>query len=619
MLLNERSTSENIKIYTSLQADNIFKFRLKWFADFSGIILVFGSFLAFLFGFESFLFNGYLKLLSSLAGWRRVFLNIVLSRAVMLILFFFTSLMLAYGLIALNGIDIPLSWSLPVFFITIVSTALCFFVLGAFLGLSKIKWIGLVLGIMVWFLSIFIAPLAIELIISRTSTNIESVYELELKKARIFNDNQRKLKEKHGSLPLSDIPTTERLKDWKSFFNHEYQEIQSINEKIIKKIEKKKNFHQLLSTFFPTSNYLTICNELSGNGYESFLEFYRLNKKVKVDFFINYLKIVAENPNQKVEPFLKGDGNIYKGVSVVPGMFPWGMAIAFIYSFFFLVGTHRKFKMNLFSLTPNEVHERYEDDLFLAYGNITAVAIFDDRFLDHIFCLLSNHGGELKKKGFDYSVFLGENELVDLKAPLSFIYLVARDKLPGDIKTGHFLSFLMRLANVGKDGRKQLLNEPGLSGMLSKSLRKLDNDEFGIVLTEIMNTGVFKIVVIADAVKYVSFGVAAKLKRAMNKLIAGKDALVIHAILPNTLLRHNGDALLFSQQEELNRILDRIVEHTPVEIKLEINIDTIEKLLQLMEKSSYARLSILLYATKLMADEGDIIRNLLKDSPSKKD
>ena len=54
------------------------------------------------------------------------------------------------------------------------------------------------------------------------------------------------------------------------------------------------------------------------------------------------------------------------------------------------------------------------------------------------------------------------------------------------------------------------------------------------------------------------------------------------------------------------------------EFSLEKNIDTIEKLLKLMEQSSYVRLSILLYATKLMMEEGDSIRNLLKESSNKK-
>ena len=77
-----------------------------------------------------------------------------------------------------------------------------------------------------------------------------------------------------------------------------------------------------------------------------------------------------------------------------------------------------------------------------------------------------------------------------------------------------------------------------------------------------MNTGVFKIIVLADAVKYVSHEVAARIKRVMNKLITGKDTLIVYALLPNTLLKRNGDSPIFSQQEELNRMLDRIVEQT---------------------------------------------------------
>ena len=52
------------------------------------------------------------------------------------------------------------------------------------------------------------------------------------------------------------------------------------------------------------------------------------------------------------------------------------------------------------------------------------------------------------------------------------------------------------------------------------------------------------------------------------------------------------------------------------EIILNNNIDTIEKLVQLMQISSYARMSILLYATNFVLEQGDNIRKTLKSSPS---
>ena len=44
------------------------------------------------------------------------------------------------------------------------------------------------------------------------------------------------------------------------------------------------------------------------------------------------------------------------------------------------------------------------------------------------------------------------------------------------------------------------------------------------------------------------------------------------------------------------------------------NIDTVEKLLLLMEKSSYARMSILVFATRLVNEQGNIIDRALEDS-----
>jgi transcriptional regulator with XRE-family HTH domain len=58
----------------------------------------------------------------------------------------------------------------------------------------------------------------------------------------------------------------------------------------------------------------------------------------------------------------------------------------------------------------------------------------------------------------------------------------------------------------------------------------------------------------------------------------------------------------------------------PVEEEFPLkDIDTEEKLLQLMEESSYAKMSILIFATKLLDDQGDLIRKTKKDSHDKKD
>lgn len=553
-------TSESVKIYNILQSYNVFKVRLKWFTDFSGVILIFGSFLAFLFGFESYLFIGYLKLLSSVAGRRRVFLNIALSRAIILTLFFLAALVLAYLLIVVNGIDIPLTWSLPVFLVTIVSTILCFFALGAFLGLLKTKWIGLVVGILVWFLSIFAAPVVIELVTAGSADSLASVYEMEINKMKILDDFQKRIIKKHGVLALGESPTEERILDLRSYEDNEFKEILKYDVAMIERMDRTARLHRWLSVIFPTTNYWAVNYEISSSGYKSVLDFYRIIKATKVDF----LKVVFENSYfsgkfiPKVDPFLKGDGNVFKPDSWIPGTVPWGVAIAFIYMGFFLAVTHRKYQRNLFSLTVNELSERFEEDLFLEYGEIAAFAIHDHRFLDHLFCLMSNHGVELKNKGYEYAASLEGKDLVSLTEPLNFIYLVSKDKMPRDIKTGHFLSFVMRLANSGKEQRERLLTEPGLSGMLKKPLHKLNNDEYGTVLTAIMNTGIFKIIVLADAFKYVSNRVAVKLKKVMDRLTIEKETLVVHAILQGTFFKHSGDTQLFSQQETLNSMLDKI-------------------------------------------------------------
>lgn len=107
----------------------------------------------------------------------------------------------------------------------------------------------------------------------------------------------------------------------------------------------------------------------------------------------------------------------------------------------------------------------------------------------------------------------------------------------------------------------------------------------------------------------------------LGKTIAGGEILLklskIYKMNVEYLVTGNGER--FSNQEKPKP--QPIPQPKPVEdeFKLDNNIDTVEKLIQLMEKSSFVRLSILLYATTLMSEDGDRIRRLLKESSNKVD
>lgn len=66
------------------------------------------------------------------------------------------------------------------------------------------------------------------------------------------------------------------------------------------------------------------------------------------------------------------------------------------------------------------------------------------------------------------------------------------------------------------------------------------------------------------------------------------------------------------QETEPETLAKHQAEPVKDEITLDNKIDTVEKLLQLMHVSSYARISVLLYATTLVLGKGDYIRKTMK-------
>ena len=424
--------------------------------------------------------------------------------------------------------------------------------------MMKSKWIGLAVAVLIWFLSIFAVPVVIELVTAGSTKPLASVYKVEIDKRKILNDFQEKIIKKHGILKSGDIPTKERILDLREYVDNEYKKILKYDEEMINQMARTAKINRWLSVFFPTANYWAINNELSGSGYDGLLNFYQFIKTTKLEFLKTYMEKVlfSGQPVPKAEPFLKGNDNIFKLFSRIPGTFPLGLAFNLIYIGFFLKAMSRRYKRNLFTLPVNQKKRYSENKLELKYGKISVFTLRENRFLDHLFCLLSNCGKEFKNKGYNYLTTLDGKDLTTMTETLSFIYLVPKEKMPLDLKVGHFVSFLMRLVNTNKEQRDGVWMEPGFSEMLKRPLHKLDNNEYGMVLTTIMNTGLFNIIVLADAFKYISESTAKKLKNVIDSLTLGKEALTIMAVTHETFFEKEDESVLFLHNTAMMGILD---------------------------------------------------------------
>ena len=555
-------TTEHLNVYRVMQSNDSLRTSHKWFLDFSTIILVFGSFLALMYGFGTFWYSRYFKLLTSFGRKKSVLFSIAFARSLILGVFFLVALVLNYVLIAVRGVTIPLTWSLPSLFVSLILMAVFFYLVGALLGMVKDKHIAFFIGFSVFFLSLFGVSALTDHLAFGDEGSIPSMYEIELKKMKIFNDSERILIKKHGTLKMGDKPTKERTADWDRFLNNEYKEIQAYNDKMIKKIRDNANRYKWLSALFPTSYFFSVNNELSGSGYDNLVAFFKLVKKIKIDFFLKYIEVMRTNPNATVEQFLNGDDNIIQSKPNIPGQFPLGTLITIIYILVLFWWTSGKFKKTLYSL-PKKDEKLFDGvDVKLKAREITEMKASGDLFSRQMYGIMAGWGKEFTKQGYSYKVTMDGKDLVTNTKKLDFLYICHRDHLPTDIKTGDLLSLLMHLARTGKEESEKILSDFDIHGISNKRIKSLTNDEFGRLLLAMIHIKPFYIYILDDIIKEISLKTAVKLKDCMETLAIDNDAAFLMITTDLHFAPGSDDSIYFNKRNNFMPVVADLEKNT---------------------------------------------------------
>jgi hypothetical protein len=310
-----------LNIYNSLKGDNVFGVNRFQYGNFAGIILFFGSLLAVVYIFNAFKDKEYLKMLAAMAGHGRIFGLLMVSRAAVLFLVLTANIACALGLLMINQINIPLDNHFFLFLLMIILMCLFFFALGAAAANFKSRASGFITMASAWFILLFIVPPALQFYIQSAADHIKPVYKLEMETFKLLMEFEKQAIKKAGSFDYGKDVTEQRKEVILNYMKNEFKKIHSLEEKMLKQMQKYMHRHQWLSTLFPTTFYLSVSGELSGSGYHNHLTFYKYVQDSKKDFFKFFMdKIYFSEPKdganknfQKVESFIKGDGNIYPG------------------------------------------------------------------------------------------------------------------------------------------------------------------------------------------------------------------------------------------------------------------------------------------------------------------
>ena len=446
-LISIADSGEGLYIFSDFNGKELFS-DPSGFIDFSGIISLIGCLIAILYGYDAARNADYLDLLKDISGNKRIVLPITLSRIILLNLSLFFLCLLSLLWFLINGINL-FDKSFLYFFLVLFLFISSFVAAGAVIGSIKKK--GLKIGslFVVPFVFLFIIPGVINKVFYNEATNIKSIQKFEFDKLKVMMNLEKRSYDQIKTWKSGKVAPDEIKRLVQSGQENEYKEIKGFEIYRIDMILKRVKAYHLVSSFFPTSFYKATNRELSSKGFKNFIIFYQFTFNKKCEFIAFYIdrKFYKPFPKTGLEPFIKGDEDLFRAKSQLPYFFWLGILLTFLYVIgllFTLYRMHSKViktgdKVQNKTFWPVEIdfnkentlcgvckNDQIKDDIFQYYRLQKNAACIDkingdiQHQLNDIkanvvlkyFCRLS---GVSMEKAVDYLKILGIIDLTSLK------------------------------------------------------------------------------------------------------------------------------------------------------------------------------------------------------------
>ncbi len=382
------------------------------FLNFTGLLLIFGSFLAMMLGYTAFNNEMLLRFLFSLKSDARTFWIRLTSRMIFIAAVLICLALSVFLLAWANGLTIPLNYFL--IFVGVAILVMNFFLfLGTVSGSLKTRlkrittFICLFLVVTVFSLLVFVK------IVNSISNNI-SEYQTEYDKLRLLMTFEINGLKRFGNVRSGDELNT----FFKGYLNNEVKILEDMESRYKKEISDRVDIYQGLACLCPATFFLTSANELSGNGYDTFFGFYGLTEQMKsafIKFFFEKEYFTTPVPG-KVESFIKGDENIYSCRGSLLKYFWIGIFLTLLYIAVLAVLTYR---FNYNKIYPVKKQLENEEDIYTFIRKGEPNLFFTQSEL--VKAKLYNHfSGKEKLKG-DIS-FVPDGNLTD-QEKIDFLYI----------------------------------------------------------------------------------------------------------------------------------------------------------------------------------------------------
>jgi hypothetical protein len=349
-------SGERLNIYNSFKGRTLFTEKSGGFKDFSGIMLLLGSFLVLYFGYESMIRKDYYRFMAGFTDYRIFFLATVLSRLSIIVLCFLVTGALSLLLIEFNGIRISGRHFIhfAIYLGGLELMLMFFFFIGTIAGTLKSRSAGIVTVFVSWFLLVFLVPGIVSTIISGKAGDISSDYQLELEKLKRLMDFEKRASEK---TPVTTTDNIDEVREMiESYWNNEFPKIQDFEKRLEQEMQKNIGHFKTLSLFFPSTFYLAANDEFSSKGYENFILFFNYIQDLKKKFvrfyldnryYLTSLESSQSSSPTRVKSFIKNNENIFYAGSRIPKFWLEGTLLTLLYITGLLSFSYFRFKKSL--------------------------------------------------------------------------------------------------------------------------------------------------------------------------------------------------------------------------------------------------------------------------------
>jgi hypothetical protein len=330
-LLAHFDTTEKLTLYTPQKGRQFFVEK-SGYMSFLGVVLLFGVFLALIYGHNTTAKKSYLRFLSSISTSPGAFWRVFLSRLLLLNTGFLLLLTVPLLWLLKDGIGL-FGPPLPPIALGMVLTVTFFYSAGCVIGSIKGRSTRAITLAAVYFLSVLFIPWMADRGAHAHAGGIEPLFNFQLTNLKIIMSVEKKLIEQFGILDKDETPSPELVKKIKAAVRSEHGKIREREQQMRGLMRSKLEQRQTISCFFPVLFYFSVNRETTSQGGRSFLDFYSYSEQKKAEFIDFYVqkRFIERSPEGKVESFIKDDENMFIGKNRLPLHFPLGVAVTLVY------------------------------------------------------------------------------------------------------------------------------------------------------------------------------------------------------------------------------------------------------------------------------------------------